>query len=281
MFVERHQCISCASHVSRSVASGTYGQEPLRSFIANDPWGENPLPLLEHERWDLRECSNCRQRWHGRILSPEWNEVRFTKWMSEDAIKAFEAEHGGNQDATRDVQHALRLKDRGVKRVLDFGCGFGEFLQMCQMFGMKAVGVDRSIGRRSGAGIEVFAELEETPGQFDAITMFEVLEHLDGPLAILKTLRSRLNLNGVMIVEVPDTSGVDTITDRESYCKIHPLDHINAFTPDSLVKIMRQAGFRPIAKAPAFVTTSLKRVGKDVAKAKLKQNTTQRYFQAA
>jgi len=278
IFVERHNCIACPSSASRSVSSGFFGDEPLRSFIANDPWGENPMPLIERERWDFRECLACGQRWHGRILSPHWNDIRFSKWMSADAIRQFEAEHGGNQDATRDVQHVLRLKDLGVTRMLDFGCGFGEFLAMSHLFGIEAVGVDRSIGRRAGAGVQVYAELDEAPGQFDAITMFEVLEHLDDPLAILLRLKSRLNRGGTMIVEVPDTSGVDEITDRDSYCKIHPLDHINAFTPESLASIMKQAGFSPLPKRAAFVTTSLGRVAKDIAKARLKQRSTQRYF---
>ena len=89
--------------------------------------------------------------------------------MSEDAIRAFEAEYGGNQDATRDAQQALRLNDRGIKRVLDFGRGFGELVQMCRLFGMEAVGVNRSVGRRAGAGVAVFDELDEAPGQFDAV----------------------------------------------------------------------------------------------------------------
>jgi 2-polyprenyl-3-methyl-5-hydroxy-6-metoxy-1,4-benzoquinol methylase len=150
------------------------------------------MPLIERERWDLRECSACGQRWHGRILSPHWNDIRFSKWMSGEAIRQFEAEHGGNQDVTRDVQHVLRLKDLGVTRILDFGCGLVEFLAMARLFGIEAVGVDRSIGRRSGAGVQVYAEFDEAPGQFDAITMFEVLEHLDYPLAILLSLKSRL-----------------------------------------------------------------------------------------
>ena len=108
--------------------------------------------------------------------------------------------------------------------------------------------------------------------------MFEVLEHLDDPMAILLALKARLNPGGVMVVEVPDTSGVDGISDRESYHKSHPLDHINAVTPSSLVGIMGQAGFEPMAKRPTFVTMSLKRAAKDIAKAALKQRTTQRYF---
>ena len=279
MFVSRDQCLSCGSADLNEVAGGRFGEDPLRSFIEDDPWGENPMPLLGSEQWSLVECSNCSQRFHQYILSPQWNEVRFSRWMSEEAIRQFEKQHGNNHDAARDVQHVLRLQQLGVKRVLDFGCGFGQFLEMCHLFGLDAVGVDRSSARRTGAGVQMFAELHEAEGKFDAITMFEVLEHLDDPLHVLKLLSERLNKGGVMVIEVPDTTGVEGIVDRETYSKIHPLDHINAFTPDSLVEIMRRVGFVPLAKNAAFVTTSRKRVAKDLAKAVLKQRSTQRYFE--
>jgi SAM-dependent methyltransferase len=199
--------------------------------------------------------------------------------MSEAAIHEFEATRGGegNQAATH-VQHVLRLKDLGARRILDFGCGFGQFLEVCRLFGLEAAGVDRSSARRSGAAVPIYPTLDEVPGTFDAITMFEVLEHLDDPLSTLETLRARLNPSGHLIVEVPDTSGVSSIVDRESYYKIHPLDHINAFTPNSLEQIMAKAGFSPIRKEAAFVTTSPTRVLKELAKGRLRQVTTQRYF---
>jgi SAM-dependent methyltransferase len=278
MFVDRGRCISCGSPALIEVCGGRFGDDPLRSFIEADPWGENPMPALRDHRWSLVRC-DCGQAFHRSILSPEWNEVRFSKWMSEEAIRQFEAQHGTNSDSAADhVKHALRLRDFRVKRLLDFGCGFGQFLEMCRLFGMDAVGVDRSSARRGGAGVHIFAELDDVPGSFDAITMFEVLEHLDDPLAILKMLRSRLNPGGVMIVEVPDASGVNSISSVDDYRAIHPLDHINAFTPATLMAIMRRAGFKPLVKRPAFVTTSLARVGREVAKSRLKSPTTQRYF---
>lgn len=279
-FDVRDSCISCRSSALAELSGGDFDSDPLRTLIESDPWGENPLPALRGERWSLVRCSDCGQKFHGRILSPHWNEVRFSRWMSEEAIRQFESTHGGgeNQGAAY-VQHALRLKDLGVGRILDFGCGFGHFLEMCRLFGLDAVGVDRSSARRAGAEVSIYAALDDVPGTFDAITMFEVLEHLDDPLGALAKLRGRLNSGGYMIVEVPDTSGVTSIIDRESYYKIHPLDHINAFTPDSLELIMARAGFSPIKKEAAFVTTSLKRVMKDVAKARLRRPTTQSYFQ--
>jgi len=279
VFVARKNCISCGSDILREVAGGTFADEPLRSYIDSDPWGEDPLPFIQDACWSLVECTSCLQRFHRFILSPEWNEIRFSRWMSDASIRQFEAEHGGDQNVVRDVKHALRLRDQGVRRVLDYGCGFGEFLEVCRLFRMEAHGVDRSALRRLGAGVHIHADLEHVPGTFDAITLFEVLEHLDDPLAVLKALRSRLNPGGLMVVEVPNTAGVNSISSRSDYYKIHPLDHINAFMPQTLSRMMARAGFTAAPKPRAYATTSLRQVAKDALRPLLKRRaTTQGYF---
>jgi 2-polyprenyl-3-methyl-5-hydroxy-6-metoxy-1,4-benzoquinol methylase len=274
MFVSRDHCISCGSRDLSEVAGGTFSD--IRSFIDSDPWGENPMPLLEGHRWSLVRCQ-CGQMFHRLVLSDYWNEVRFSRWMSGEAIREFEELHP-HESAHAHVQHILRLIDMRVRRLLDFGCGFGEFLEMARLFGLDAIGVDRSNARRGGAGVEIHADLEEAPGTYDAITMFEVLEHLDDPLEIATRLHERLNPGGVMIVETPDCTGVTGITSEREFRLIHPLDHINAFTPESLVSIMARAGFDPLHKSAAFVTTSLSRVAKDSVRSRIKRPTTQLYF---
>jgi hypothetical protein len=72
------------------VASGSYGDEPLRKFIAEDPWGENPLPFLAGQTWTYVQCKDCEQAYHRDILAPKWNDRRFEKWMTQDAIRTFE-----------------------------------------------------------------------------------------------------------------------------------------------------------------------------------------------
>jgi SAM-dependent methyltransferase len=281
LFVAREYCVACQSGDLERLSSGRFGEEPLRSFIGADPIAADPMKVLENETWDFRQCRQCGQKQHYLVPSAFLDELCFSEWQNAETIRAFEAEQGMNNPAVEHVQHILRLQRLGVKRLLDFGCGFAKFLEMCRLFNLDAVGVDKSHGRRSGADLEVFSDLSEVQGSFDAITMFEVLEHLYEPMDIVIALKARLNPGGVMIVEVPDTSGVTRIDSLASYRAIHPLEHVNAFTPEALVAFMARAGFRPITKQPAFVTTSLKRVAKDVAKAKLKSPGTMRYFALA
>ena len=93
-FVERNRCINCGSGKIGELSCGRYADEPLNGFLAADPWGENPLPFLQAATWSLVKCGDCSQVFHRNILSEEWNERRFTHWMSEKAIKEFEERLG-------------------------------------------------------------------------------------------------------------------------------------------------------------------------------------------
>lgn len=41
-------------------------------------------------------------------------------------------------------------------KLLDFGCGYGDFVEMCNLYGFKAVGVDRAEGKRSSSRVPIF-----------------------------------------------------------------------------------------------------------------------------
>jgi hypothetical protein len=55
IFISRDRCIACGGGELSEVAGGAFGDEPLRSFIESDPWGENPMPILADQRWSLAE----------------------------------------------------------------------------------------------------------------------------------------------------------------------------------------------------------------------------------
>lgn len=106
------------------VSTGLFGDEPHRTFIEADPWGESPLADLVGERWTFVECRACRQRFHRRILSPEWDEIRFSKWMTADAIHEFETRCVSGDVimrefslATAHVAHALRIEEQSHRKI--------------------------------------------------------------------------------------------------------------------------------------------------------------------
>ena len=296
-FIARDRCIGCGSRDLVELSNGLFTSDPLRSFIAADPWGEDPLPFLAGQKWSYVRCCRCAQAFHRYILSPRWNERRFAKWMTRQAISEFEASHM-NADrlfdrAVQYTQHVLQLdaltkalRDGSPMRVLDFGCGNGEFVMLCGLFGFEAFGIDRSTSRREAQPfLRIFSDLNELQrhagDSFDVVTLFEVLEHLEDPLGNLKSLHGYLSVDGILVLETPDCSGVTDISTQDDYRKIHPLDHINAFTPAKLRALAARAGFVPISKPVSHVTVSPVRVAKTELKrllSKAMKPTTQQYF---
>ena len=294
-FSERLACISCGGSRLQELSSGQFDEGAVERFIGEDPWGEHPAPFLKGQRWSYVRCQNCELAFHRYILTPEWNARRFSKWMSQEAIEAFEkpfrtpANEFGK--AAAHTAHVLRIEQltRGLRgsaapRVLDFGCGYGGFLSMCSMYGFDAIGVDRSTAKRdNGSYAKVFAGIEDVAemAPFHALTLFEVLEHLDDPHNLVLRLRDLLADDGVLVLETPDCSGVSNIETRQDYSKIHPLEHINGFTPETLKRFAARLGFACIAKPVSSVTCDFNKIAKAIAKHMLRpmlKPTTQLYF---
>jgi SAM-dependent methyltransferase len=269
------------------LSTGTYDTGHVGTFLSADPWGEDPLPYLAGQAWHFVKCNDCGQMFHRFVLDAEWNERRFTQWMTQDAIAAFEkaalTPDSRFSKAAQDAAHVLRIRSLVGPRVklLDFGCGYGDFIAMCNLYGFQAVGVDRAEARRGNASIPIFPDLSALTGPFDVVTLFEVLEHLDDPRGLLERVAQLMTTDAVLILETPDCTGVTDIQTIDDYRKIHPLDHINAFTPETLRNIAERAGFKGVSKPTVHVTADRLRVAKNELKGFLSvlvKPTTQQYF---
>ena len=106
-----------------------------------------------------------------------------------------------------------RIKNQ-PKRLLDLGCGQGHFLNRAQGFGWQVQGIEVAKSACEYAkekfGIEVSnRELEEVhflADHFDAVTLWNVLDHLLNPLGVLNEIYRILKPGGVLVIRVPNAS---------------------------------------------------------------------------
>ncbi|OGR68873.1 MAG: hypothetical protein A2081_04355 [Elusimicrobia bacterium GWC2_61_19] len=136
-------------------------------------------------------------------------------------------------------------------KVLDIGCGWGVFVHLALLKGYDASGTDYSPekirvaetlapGRIRAASISDFLK-EGLSGSWGAVTMFDVLEHLDNPLETAREALRLLKPGGLLAVTVPDRRGCKALTNRHYDSPPH---HLTRWDPGALKGFLERAGFR-------------------------------------
>lgn len=137
--------------------------------------------------------------------------------------------------------------------LLDVGCSSGAFLGNAVELGYQAEGVEpapKAAATAQAAGLSVkqglLQDVAYAEGQFDAVTLFEVIEHLKEPLPLLREVHRILKPGGVFLIGTGNAAGW---TARAMGADWEYLDisrhggHISFYSPASLEKLARQAGF--------------------------------------
>ena len=145
------------------------------------------------------------------------------------------------------------------RRLLDFGCGNGLFLEIARKRGFDGYGVDLAadaveVARRRG--LKAFhgdpADIPEiAAGGFDVITMWSVLAHLPHPVDDLTKLRSLLSDDGVLLILTVNANSLALKRHRERWKGFTP-NHLKFFAPDTLPLLLRRAGFGAVAFRPWY-----------------------------
>ncbi|MFN3763831.1 MAG: class I SAM-dependent methyltransferase [Anaerolineae bacterium] len=88
--------------------------------------------------------------------------------------------------------------------------------------------------------------LDDLPGTYDAITLWEVVEHFPAPVAELRRLIERLRPGGVLMLSTPNAGHWQALRAPEAWSAYRPPAHLVLFTADALKMALEKAGFSPI-----------------------------------
>lgn len=149
--------------------------------------------------------------------------------------------------------HFIEFASLEGKKILEAGCGRGEFLGMLSGFPVKGFGTEHKaelveIAREAGLNVDCdFPESENhifKDAPFDAFMSFNFLEHQPNPRTYLKAIYNNLTGDGYGLITVPS---FEYILEENSFYEIIP-DHIAYYTFESLTHLLNICGFEVLER---------------------------------
>src|SRR5512138_2446237 len=176
--------------------------------------------FLSGEEFSISQCDQCNLL----VTSPVPDVIEIGKYyqsreyISHDSGQANLVSYiyKGARFFTLRSKYGIVKKFSTGNRLLDIGCGTGEFLNFCKQRGYDCKGIEPNQGAREfasgkyGLAIREKIEFSETEKSgFDCITLWHVLEHIHDPAETLAQLRAVLKPGGTLIIALPNPGSWD------------------------------------------------------------------------
>lgn len=227
-----------------------------RAIGAGDPaeqcalcGGTNSKTFLHAKERTVVECRDCGLR----ALSPMPTLDDMVD-INEETVHPFFSAYLEDAESYRHY-FAHKLDDlgkqKGEGRLLDVGCGAGLFLDAARERGYQAAGVDLSpvpaAYARDELGLDVTVgslySYGAPAGSFDAVTIFQTIEHDPEPAALSAELYRIMAPGGVLMVTTPAADGFVAKVMGKRWFGYRNVEHITFFTRRSLAFALERAGF--------------------------------------
>ncbi len=198
------------------------------------------------------------------LYSGDYYETRHTYYFENAVANPGAGVDNANLDEFRDALRMLGELNGGRGRLLDVGCAIGIFLAIAQNAGWQVAGVDVSeyAVRRAREMFSVDARhgaLDQAgfpDGHFDVVTMWDVIEHVEDPVALLRDAARVLKPGGLLLVNTPNEAALLKVLARCCYAgsfgsvrypvrKLYHRYHRVYLTARTLNMALERAGFEP------------------------------------
>jgi 2-polyprenyl-3-methyl-5-hydroxy-6-metoxy-1,4-benzoquinol methylase len=172
---------------------------------------------------------------------PYNSDKKSPSWLQRKAV---------NYGFEKRAKNVIAYKAKGS--LLDIGCATGTFLNhMRQKHNWQVCGVEISSYAAQAAkemyGLDVFNGMLEQAnfpdGSFDAVTMWDVLEHLHDPSNTLREIHRILKPGGILVFRVPNGDSLDARLFGPYWAGFDAPRHLYVYQRSTLHKLLEKNGF--------------------------------------
>ena len=215
-----------------------------------------PASLFMKEGFSFVRCGACGVIYVNPCLKPDHVKEVYAHQSYSDLVKslveastAYRLERFGSE-RTQIINEFLPRQTLQAPRLLDVGCATGFFLQAAQADGWEVHGLEANPYQADYAkrqGLDVRSEaIEDTTlpnGYFDAVTLFEVIEHVPFPMDVLRKVHRLLREGGMIFVYTPNFDSAERLIMGQEAHFIWGSNHLTYFTADTLADALTRGGY--------------------------------------
>ena len=230
-------------------------EEPVGCVLCEE---QRIQPLLRPRGYHVVRCVGCGLLFRHPGIRPERLSELYSGRYDRFLTGAYSRNRRRRYELVLDA-FAPRFDEGGGRRLLDFGCGAGQFLELAAERGFRATGIDLSEGaveRARAAGLDAYSGTPAAvpaiaAGGFDVVTLWSVLAHLATPVEDLAALRELLAPGGVAMVLTVNAESLQLKRDGERWNGFTP-NHLRFYGPSTLPRLFQRAGFGPADVRPMY-----------------------------
>ena len=213
--------------------------------------------FLTNEAFEIHECLKC-----GLLFTePRPKTEEIGKYYQSEEYYSHQENKKGFVPRIYEAVKSVNLKKKykmatkGLKpgKMLEIGCGAGDFLHTMEKHGWTCTGIEPSESAKEIATKKVKATLlnPQEIGQlenesFDLITMWHVLEHVDNLKEEIQQLQRLLKKGGRLVLALPNFKSADAQYYKEYWAAYDVPRHLNHFCRESINNIFKTTDFKRI-----------------------------------
>lgn len=183
-------------------------------------------------------------------------------FLDEAALRSMYSSTYREEDATRfpaPLERLIRVVRDGRRRrveryakkgrILDVGCGRGDFLTMMRERGWECSGLelDSRVAQKSSEGVDLrpgsLSDVRFPDAHFEAVTFWHVFEHVKEPAWTLKECARILKPGGLLVLAVPNLASLQSRLAGKGWFHLDPPFHLYHYSAANIRNLLEKSGF--------------------------------------